>query len=106
MSTTRMLLRSNRVELHPDFLAELLAAWRAGWALTNDQREIIGRAKVFNDDGIDIEEAIDHAKQQIIRDTVLNISTPFWTEFQRVNSPKSKAGSKPVPPSTPSTPSP
>lgn len=107
MNCIQMVLVTNlRVELHPDFIAELIAGWRAGWGLLQNQSEIALRAGLLNDEGFDIPEAIEAAKQQICTDAVRSVCTRFWTEFRIANSLKSKAGSKPNPPSTPSTPSP
>lgn len=106
MTTNMILINSKRVELHPDFSAALIAKWRAGWASLLDPSEVVRRAEFFSDNGFDIDDAIVVAKQQVIRDAVLDVSTPFWKEFQLANVLKPKAGSKPTPTSASSVPTP
>lgn len=95
-----------RAEMHPDFVAELFANWRAGWSVLNKPLEITLRARIFNDEGFDIPEAIQAAKQQICADAARSVCTQFWIEFRIENSLKFKAGDKSTPPSNSSTPTP
>ena len=93
MSTAQMLLiTKQRVELHPEFSASLITKWRAGQSLLHDRSQIAWRAKVFNDDGLEISDAIAAAKQQICADVVRSVCGQFWTHYRISNSLLDKAG--------------
>lgn len=94
--TQMVLVNEKRVEIHPDFLAELFFTWREKWRSTQDKSAIVKIANYLCDEGWDQTDAIYYAKNQVVVNAVNSVISRFLNEYRLSTELNKKTGNKSV----------